>query len=208
MTLGIAHADKDTGHVVLDEVGPPFSPENVAKDFAAILTRYAIRAVTGDKYGGDWPAEAFKRAGIKYRAEWEIRDPESHDLELTAMPKSDIYREVVSLFTNGHVELLDHPRMLRQLASLERRSGPSGRDQIDHAPGQHDDLANSAAGALLLAARQRGRVAPFARALPIPQKHILGTPDTLAGVGAVRLKVGPRAGVVGGQARYVSRWYG
>jgi hypothetical protein len=55
MTLAVAHADKDTGHVILDlvaEVRPPFSPESVATDFAAILTRYAIRAVTGDKYGG------------------------------------------------------------------------------------------------------------------------------------------------------------
>jgi hypothetical protein len=211
MTLGIAHAaDKDTGHVILDlvaEVRPPFSPESVATDFAAILTRYAIRAVTGDKYGGDFPAEAFKRHGIRYRGEWEIRDPESHDLKLTAMPKSDIYREVVSLFNNRTVGLLDAPRLLRQLASLERRSGPSGRDIIDHGPGHHDDVANAAAGALLLAARQRGRVAPFARALTIPQRHILGTPGTLAGVGAVRQPVRPHAGVVSGQARYLSRWY-
>jgi hypothetical protein len=123
------------------------------------------------------------------------------------MPKSDIYREVVSLFNDRTVGLLDAPRLLRQLASLERRCGPSGRDIIDHGPGQHDDLANAAAGALLLAARQRGRVAPFARALTIPQKHLLGTPDTLAGVGAVRQTVRPHAGVVGGQARHISRWF-
>ena len=105
MTLGIAHADKDTGHVILDlvaEVRPPFSPEAVATDFAAILTRYAIRTVVGDKYGGDFPAEAFKRHGIRYRGEWEIRDPESYDLTWTVMPKSDIYREVVSLVQQPH----------------------------------------------------------------------------------------------------------
>jgi hypothetical protein len=35
---------------------------------------------------------------------------------------------------------------------LERRTARSGRDSIDHAPGAHDDIANSVAGALLLAA--------------------------------------------------------
>jgi hypothetical protein len=34
---------------------------------------------------------------------------------------------------------------------LERHTGRSGRDSITHAPGQHDDVINAAAGALLLA---------------------------------------------------------
>ena len=47
------------------------------------------------------------------------------------------------------VELLDHPRMVAQFLGLDRRTGRYGRDNIDHAPGQHDDLANAAAGALV-----------------------------------------------------------
>jgi hypothetical protein len=166
--------------------------------------------VTGDRFGGDWPADAFKRAGIKYRAEWETRDPVTRDLKMVSVAKSDLYREVLVLFNNGVVDLLDHPRLLRQLSSLERRTGSSGRDIIDHSTGAHDDLANAACSALLLAARQRGRVAPFAsRALTIPQKHLLGTPDTVAGVGAVaRSALRPSAGAVGCQARYLNRWYG
>jgi outer membrane immunogenic protein len=35
------------------------------------------------------------------------------------------------------------------LQGLERRTRSGGRDIIDHAPGAHDDLANSAAGALV-----------------------------------------------------------
>jgi hypothetical protein len=92
---------------------------------------------------------------------------------MVSVTKPELYREVLVLFNNGVVDLLDHPRLLRQLSSLERRTGSSGRDIIDHSTGAHDDLANAACGALLLAARQRGRVAPFARALIIPQKHIL-----------------------------------
>jgi hypothetical protein len=39
-----------------------------------------------------------------------------------------------------------------QLRFLERRTARGGKDSIDHGPGQHDDLANSVAGALCLAA--------------------------------------------------------
>src|SRR5262245_27772761 len=52
---------------------------------------------------------------------------------------------------SGRVELLDLPKLISQLASLERRTSRAGRDQIDHPRGQHDDIANAAAGALELA---------------------------------------------------------
>ena len=43
------------------------------------------------------------------------------------------------------------PDLLRELRGLERRRGATGRDRVDHAPGQHDDRSNAAAGALVLA---------------------------------------------------------
>ena len=43
-------------------------------------------------------------------------------------------------------------RGLKQLASLERRRGRQGRDAVDAPPRQHEDVANAAAGALVLAA--------------------------------------------------------
>jgi hypothetical protein len=46
--------------------------------------------------------------------------------------------------------LLDHPRLVAQLCALERRTARGGRDSIDHPPGAHDDVANAAAGALVL----------------------------------------------------------
>jgi hypothetical protein len=52
----------------------------------------------------------------------------------------------------GKVLLLDDAELLRELRGLERRRGTSGRDRIDHRPGQHDDRANAAAGALVLVA--------------------------------------------------------
>ena len=41
-------------------------------------------------------------------------------------------------------------RLVSQICSLERRVGRGGRDSIDHPVGAHDDVANAAAGALLL----------------------------------------------------------
>ena len=48
------------------EVRPPFSPESVVEDFAAILKSYQITRVTGDRYAGEWPREQFAKRGITY----------------------------------------------------------------------------------------------------------------------------------------------
>ena len=58
------------------------------------------------------------------------------------------------MLTSGRVELLDVPRLAAQLVALERRTARGGKDSIDHAPGQHDDLVNAALGVLLLAATE------------------------------------------------------
>ena len=57
----------------------------------------------------------------------------------------------MALLNSGNVEQLDDKRLLSQLLSLERRTSWGGRDSIDHPPNAHDDLANCAVGALLLA---------------------------------------------------------
>jgi hypothetical protein len=49
------------------------------------------------------------------------------------------------------VRLLDNRKLVSQFASLERHTSSMGRDRIDHGPGGHDDLCNSAAGALMAA---------------------------------------------------------
>ena len=49
---------------------------------------------------------------------------------------------------------LDSDTLVGQLVGLERQIGRSGRESVDHAPGQHDDTANAAAGALWMASRE------------------------------------------------------
>jgi len=124
---------------VVREVCPPFSPEQVVTDFAALLTRYRVRRVVGDRYAGEWPREQFRKHGLSY--------------DVAERPKSDLYRDLLPGLTSGTLELLDHPRLIAQLCGLERRTARGGRDSIDHAPGGHDDLANAVAGALLAAVR-------------------------------------------------------
>jgi hypothetical protein len=135
-TLEVAHREGERG--VLDcvrERRPPFSPEAVVEEFAETLKAYGVHRVQGDRYAGEWPREQFQKRGITY--------------EPSEKPKSDIYRELLPLLNSRKVELLDNARLVNQLCGLERRTARGGRDSIDHAPQQHDDLANSAAGALI-----------------------------------------------------------
>jgi hypothetical protein len=144
MTLAIAHRNR-VGHAILDAVRerrPPFSPEAVVREFAALLKSYSIRRVTGDHWGGEFVREPFRTNGVEY--------------SLAEKPKSDLYRDALPLLNSGKVELLDHPRLTAQLCGLERRTARSGKDSIDHAPGGHDDIANAVAGALVLAAGKAG----------------------------------------------------
>lgn len=141
-TLAIAHADD--GRAVLDavrEIRPPFSPEDVVQEYAALLAAYRIREVTGDRYAGEWPRERFSVHGIRYVP--------------SERTKSDIYRELLPAVNAAKVELLDVQRLHAQLVGLERRVARGGKDSVDHPPGGHDDLANAAAGALVLAGSKR-----------------------------------------------------
>jgi hypothetical protein len=138
MSLAVAHREGD--RLVLDllrERKPPFSPDDVVFEFAAVLKAYGVTSVYGDRYGGEWPRERFRAHGIAY--------------EPCEMTKSDLYRDLLPIINANRAELLDHPRLIAQLCGLERRTARGGKDSIDHAPNAHDDVANSVAGALVLA---------------------------------------------------------
>jgi hypothetical protein len=140
MTLAISHADGERAVIdAMREVRPPFSPEGVVDEFCSLLDRYGVGTVTGDRYAGEWPREQFRKRGITY--------------EVSDLPKSDLYREMLPALNSRTMVLLDSDRLLNQVAGLERRTARSGRDSIDHAPGQHDDLANAVAGAVWLVTR-------------------------------------------------------
>ncbi len=140
--LAVTHKDGETG--VLDatrEVRPPLSPEAVITEFADLLKTYCITKVTGDRYGGEFPREQFRKCGIKY--------------EPSKDPKGALYLGLLPLLNSGKVRLLADKRLIAQLLGLERNTSRGGKDSIDHARGGHDDVANAVAGALLSATAKR-----------------------------------------------------
>jgi hypothetical protein len=48
----------------------------------------------------------------------------------------------------------DHPRLLRELRLLERRTHRSGKDSVDHGRVGHDDSANCLCACAVLSARR------------------------------------------------------
>lgn len=94
-SLGVAHRSP-SGIPVLDlvrETKPPFSPEAVTLEFSRTLKAYGISTVVGDRFGGAWVSEQFKKFGIAYVAS-----------ELT---RSDLYLETLPSVNSGAIELLE-----------------------------------------------------------------------------------------------------
>jgi hypothetical protein len=137
--IAIAHRDRDK--VIIDcvrERRPPFLPSSViADELVPLLKAYRISKVTGDRYAGGFPPEAFQKGGIRYEPATQV--------------KSDAYRTALPMLNSGIITLPRNDRLFNQLVSLERHVARGGHDTIDHPRGQHDDLANAAMGAAVLA---------------------------------------------------------
>jgi hypothetical protein len=144
--FAIAVAHTEGGVAILDAVrgwAPPFNPLSVVAEAVMLLSDYRISDVHGDQYAADFVAESFRTHGINYVA--AVQD------------RSGLYLGLLPRVNANRVVLLDVPDLLGELRGLERRRGFAGRDRVDHRPGGHDDLANAAAGALLLAAEGAAR---------------------------------------------------
>lgn len=145
--FSIAHYDKATKRTVLvllsKQTGnPPFNPRHAVAKFAGICQRYGIRNVTGDRYAGETFRQDFADHGIHYTP--------------CKVAKSVLYEELEPLINAAEVELLDDSKLFEQLLGLTVRG-----TKIDHLPGEHDDYANAAAGAVWLAAQQDETVTNF-----------------------------------------------
>ncbi len=161
MTMAIAHVEGKT--VVLDclrERKPPFNPEAVVDEFAAVLKTYRCSAVTGDRYAGEWVASQFTKRGIFYAP--------------CDQSKSELYRDLLPIVNSGGVDLLEHDRLKQQLVGLERRTARSGKNSIDHAPGAHDDdVANAAAGAIVTGLKKGPGVPGFRGPIKFPKMYVV-----------------------------------
>jgi len=155
-TLALAHREGDTA--VLDcvrEIKPPFSPESVIEEYADLVKSYRCTKVYGDRFGGEFPREIFRRHGMNF--------------DVADKSKSQIYQAALPLINSGAVDLLDNDLLVNQLVSLERRKTRGGRESIDHPPGGKDDLANAVCGALVTSMTKHHRKESWMIREPIVQ---------------------------------------
>ena len=122
---------------------PPFTPEAAIAEGAAALKALSINAVSGDLVSKGFQAEAWARHGIAYRE--------------NSTSASDLYAAVLGPVLAGRVDWINHPVMIAEFRGLVESARATGKPRVTHPGGQHDDLANSAAGALVLALSQRRR---------------------------------------------------
>jgi hypothetical protein len=137
-TVAIAHRQEE--QTIVDCVRawhPPFNPTAVVAEAAELLKAYRCNVVTGDRYAGEWPREAFRSHSIEY--------------EVAELDRSRLYLELVPNVNAATVEIPNDAKLLTELRGLERRRGTSGRDRVDHRPGSHDDRANAVAGVVYMA---------------------------------------------------------
>jgi hypothetical protein len=133
----VAISHKQDGRYIIDAVvgvAPPFDPGWTTKQLADVVKRYGVRRITGDAYSAEWTRSAWRHQSLVYN--------------VAEMTKSELYLEAIPLFTQGLVSLPDHPRLIRELRLLERRTSRMGRDVVDHGRSGSDDYINSVAGAL------------------------------------------------------------
>ena len=136
---GIAHKDGEFVDVVYEKP-PPFSPAAAVAEVAALFAAYGINQATGDKFGAGFTIELFAQHGVEY--------------VYSELDRSQIYIAALPLFSSGRARLVDNPKLVRQFASLERKTSAIGRDVVNHPQSDrnHDDACNSCAGALALCA--------------------------------------------------------
>ena len=122
MTLAIGHAETDgSGReiAILDavrEIAAPFSPQDAVGELAQLLKLYGISEVKGDRYGGVWPTEAFRKQGIIYKT--------------SDRTKSQLYVDFLPVLNSGCVELLDFTSSYRSALQLGA-SHRTGRTRFD-----------------------------------------------------------------------------
>jgi hypothetical protein len=144
-TLAIAHAELAGRVRILDfmrEAKPGFRPEEVVREFAALIHSYRCFEVISDRFSREWVKLEFEKWGVR--------------VKYSQKSVSELYLDFLPLVTSRAVELLDNRRLIGQLGNLERRVRGGGRDLVTHFPGQHDDLSNVVAGVLCYCGKRFG----------------------------------------------------
>lgn len=134
-SVAIAHKEGD--RVIVDALRfwkSPHDPVVVAGEVAEFLKSYKLASATADQYGAEITKSVYAEAGVS--------------LMPSELNRSELYLALQPVFSAGRIEIPAEPRLRTELLGLERRTGRSGKDVVDHRDGQHDDLANAVAVAV------------------------------------------------------------
>jgi hypothetical protein len=133
MALAVGHLEgADVLIDALRDLKPPFSPEAVTAEFAALMKSYRVTSVTSDRYAGAWVAERLRTHGM------------AHDV--SKLSASELFVALVPALNGGRVQLLDNVGLLNQLVALERRNTVSSKPSVGHPRNGHDDASVCIAG--------------------------------------------------------------
>lgn len=197
--------------------GGQVSLEGAVADAAKILRSYGCSKIFGDRYAGRVYVEMFARYGVEYVLP-VVRDARDlhplkdggPDVREQYLDRSAIYLEAEALFATGKIQILDHPKLIRELKNLGRRPSPGGRDRVDHPRGQHDDYANALCLAAVMARGGSGMPRPI---LIVEGTIVLGGesdagPRLPKGVRSIGSRGGPRVPTGGAASRGVATGWG
>jgi len=124
-------------------------PADIVQEAAKLLKSYKIKTISGDKYSGEWVRQSFRDSGIEYKV-----------ADLTS---SDALLELLPLVNQGSIELLDDKRQTGQLIGLERRTSRTGKDNLGHPQGAHDDRVVVLALAAVMAGKKKREISTTMR---------------------------------------------
>jgi hypothetical protein len=136
-TIAVAHTEDE--RTIIDLVrgaAAPYDPHEVVREFADLIRQYGIREITSDFYSAQWAETTWTASGIKFNR--------------SKLNRSELYIEMLPLFTRGAIAIPDHARLRKELRLLERRTSRLGKDAVDHPKRGSDDYANALAGAARL----------------------------------------------------------
>jgi hypothetical protein len=144
ITIGHKVGDRRVIVDAIREVRPPFNYFEVVNTVLVPLCKsYKIYKVIGDNFGGELAKAPVRKAGLGF--------------ELAEKHKSELYRDpFLGMLNACEIEIPKFDRAINQICSLERSVQRSGRDQITHPSGGHDDIANSIAGVVDLVLSSSG----------------------------------------------------
>ena len=91
---------------------PPFDPQEVVREYCALLKEFGLKAVRGDRYAAEWVVAAFQAHGVAYTS--------------AEKTKSDLYLEALPLFTRGLVSI--------RSSAADPRASPAGETDPSRRP--------------------------------------------------------------------------